>query len=164
MAWETRGLDLELGDSLIVWSIEHTQELARDGNASVKFYLENYNDAGKIWIERPFAVQPNRLYHVNVAYAFASADFGMANLWTLITGVLPQSPETRDDLIYQGHTGNGRQEDVGYVWLDKSYSFDVTSNSAGQLYILVGIWGTWETPRIYYIDNLSVVISQNRNQ
>ena len=150
--WEKRAVDLELGDTLIDWSIELTHEIVYDGNSSLKFYLENYNDAGKIWIEKPFVVKPNRNYRVEVKYAFASADFGFANLWTIITGVVTNSPQTRDDLVYQGHTGNGSDSDIGFKWLVKNYNFDVTSESDSTLYVIIGVWGTWETPRTYYLD------------
>jgi hypothetical protein len=158
--WETRGIDLELGDSLIVWAIHRTQEMAKEGSTAVEFYLENYNDAGKIWIQRPFEVSPDASYRVQVAYAFCSAEFGMAKLWTIITGVVPKQPETRDDLVYQGHTGNGSETDIGFQWLEKSYHFDVTASKDGQLYVFVGIWGTWETPRRYYLDSLAVSFAE----
>jgi hypothetical protein len=54
---------------------------------------------------------------------FASADWGDVNLFTIITGVVQEPPETRDDLVYQGSTGNGSDTDVGYVWLKKGYDF-----------------------------------------
>lgn len=154
--WEKRAIDLELGDTLIDWSIERTDEMVYYGKSALKFYLENYNDAGKIWIERPFVVKPNQNYRVEVTYAFASADFGLANLWTIITGVVTKSPETRDDLVYQGHTGNGSDTDIGFKWLAKNYNFDVTSDSDGTLYVIVGVWGTWEGPRTYYLDFLHI--------
>lgn len=158
--WQARGIDLELGDTLLTWSIRRTQEMAKSGSTAVKFYLENWNDAGKIWIEQPFVVQPNCSYDVNISYAFASADFGLANLWTIIAGVVPQRPETRDDLVYQDHTGNGSDTDVGYRWLEKSYACDVTAAADGEVYVMVGIWGTWETPRTYYLDSLSILFTK----
>lgn len=154
--WEKRAMDLELGDTLIDWSIEQTDEIVYDGNSSLKFYLENYNDAGKIWIERPFVVKPNQNYRIEVKHAFASADFGFANLWTIITGVVTKSPQTREDLVYQGHTGNGSDTDIGFKWLAKSYDFDVTSESDSTLYVIIGVWGTWETPRTYYLDFIHI--------
>jgi hypothetical protein len=158
--WQGRGIDLELGDTLIAWSIQRTQEMAKAGSTAMKFYLENWNDAGKIWIEHPFAVQPDCSYDVNISYAFASADFGMANLWTIITGVVSQRPQTRDDLVYQDHTGNGSDTDVGYRWLEKSYVGNVTAAADGEIYVMVGIWGTWETPRTYYLDSLSILFTK----
>ena len=135
--WCPRGTDLD--DPPIEWSIERTQEIAWDGNASLKLYLENYNDAGKIWIEQSFDVSPNTRYHVNVRYSFASAAYGDFNLWVIIAGVSSESPQTAEDLTYQGDAGNGADEDVGYVWLDKSYDFRLKSGTDGAIYVFIGI-------------------------
>lgn len=35
------------------------------------------------------------------------------------------------------------------------------SGNDGTLYIDIGIWGTWETGRVYYIDNVRITISDN---
>ena len=158
--WEARAMDLELANSTIDWSIVRSQERAKNGSSALKFYLENWNDMGKIWIERCFVVKPNTLYRVDVSYALASADWGVANFFRIITGILQEPPKTRDELVYQGHTGNGADSDVGYVWLDKSYNFTVQSDWSGKLYVIIGVWGVWETPRTYYLDNLKVVFSQ----
>jgi hypothetical protein len=158
--WEARAVDLELADSAISWSITRTQEMAKNGSSSVRLYLENWNDMGKIWIERSFAVKPDALYKVEISYAFASSDWGDANLFRIITGVLQESPQSRDELMYQGYTGNGAGSDVGYVWLEKSYSFSVKSNVSSKLYVVIGVWGVWETVRTYYLDNLRIVFTE----
>jgi len=158
--WEAKATDLELANSTIDWSITRSQERVNDGSSSLRFYLENWNDMGKIWIERGFAMKPNTRYMVNVSYAFASADWGDANFFTIITGVLQEPPRSRDALVYQGDTGNGAIIDVGYVWLEKSYSFSAESNMSGKLYVVVGVWGVWETPRTYYLDELNVVFAE----
>lgn len=158
--WEARAMDLELANSTIDWSIARSQERASEGGSSLRLYLENWNDMGKIWIEQGFVVKPNARYVVNVSYAFASADWGDANLFEIITGVLQEPPRSRYDLVYQGSTGNGAGSDVGYVWLEKSYSFSVESDVTGKLYVVVGVWGVWETPRTYYIDSLKVVFTE----
>ena len=90
--WEARGTDLS--DPPIAWSIERSDELAKHGDWSAKFYLENFNDAGKIWLERPFSVEPNTPYRVWIKYDFATADFGFINLWQLIAGVSATQPQT----------------------------------------------------------------------
>jgi hypothetical protein len=156
--WEARGIDLD--SPSVDWSINRSDTMAFDGNISVEFYLENFNDAGKIWIEREFEVKTRRTYEVKIEYAFASSDFGSFNLWRIITGVVEKSPETRDDLIFQDDTGNGYDNDVGYVWLNKSYSFTIKSTSNGKLYVILGIWGTWETPRTYYLDNVHITFTR----
>lgn len=159
--WEARTLDLELENSTIDWAIVRSQEMALEGSYGVKLYLENWNDMGKIWIERCFLVKPGATYSVNVSYAFASADWGVVNFFRIITGILHEPPMTRDELVYQGDTGNGHPNlDVGYVWLKKSYNFTIQSSLDGELYVFVGVWGVWETPRTYYLDNITVVLSQ----
>ena len=158
--WEAKATDLELANSTIDWSITRSQERVNDGSSSLRFYLENWNDMGKIWIERGFVVKPNARYVVNVSYAFASADWGDANFFTIITGVLQEPPKSRYELVYQGDTGNGARSDVGYLWLEKSYGFSVESDAAGKLYVVVGVWGVWETPRTYYIDSLRVIFTE----
>src|SRR6476660_4834755 len=61
-AWNSNGTDLNLDE----WAITRSQEMATEGSSAVKFDLTNNNDAGKIWIEKAFVVEPNRLYEVNV--------------------------------------------------------------------------------------------------
>jgi len=158
--WKAKAMDLELANSTIDWSITRSQERVKDGSSSLRLYLENWNDMGKIWIERSFAMKPNARYVVNVSYAFASADWGDANFFEIISGVLQEPPRSRYDLVYQGGTGNGADSNVGYVWLEKSYSFSVESDATGKLYVIVGVWGVWETPRTYYLDSLKVIFTE----
>jgi hypothetical protein len=156
--WTVSGVDLD--DPPVKWSIERSKDFAIDGNTSVKIYLENVNDAGKIWMERSFVVNPDSFYKVEVDYDFASSDWGDFNLFRIITGALSERPESREDLVYQGDTGNNADPEAGYVWLNKSYDFTVQSNSDGMLYVIIGVWGTWEASRTYYVDNIHVTLTE----
>ena len=158
--WDTVGIDLQLGDTTIVWSIHPSEDRAVDSSFSLRYYLENYNDAGKIWIQKAFGVEKQSDYIVNIDYKFASRDFGMANLWTIITGVHLSPPDSANELIYQDHTGNGFNFDTGYVWLDKNYKFNINSDTSNNLWLVIGIWGNWEVARTYYIDSLSIRIQK----
>jgi hypothetical protein len=146
----------DLDDPPVEWSIERSQEEADDGVWSVRLDLENLNDAGKIWIERAFDLEPGVTYDVEVAYAFGTSDFGDINTWTIIAGVDPDSPEVVDDLTFQGSTSTGEDEDVGLVWLEKAHAFTATAGANGELWVSLGVWGTFETPRTYYIDDLRI--------
>ena len=149
-----------LGNCTLSWSVERTTDLAHEGAASVKMSLENLNDAGKIWIERAFNVSPGRTYRVHLAFAFASADFGSMNHWTILAGALSARPTAAEDLTpaIRGDTGNGLASNGGYIWLEKGYDSIVHSGPDGRLWVLLGVWGTWETPRTYYVDAVRVSI------
>jgi len=159
--WDTVGIDLQLGDTTIAWSIHPNNEIAIDSSYAMQYYLENFNDAGKIWIQNPFIVEQQKDYVVTIDYKFASRDFGMANLWTIITGVHLSPPDSAHLLFYQGHTGNGFNFDTGYVWLDKNYEFNLNSDTSNYLWIVIGIWGNWEVARTYYVDSVSIHIQED---
>jgi len=159
--WQAQAIDVQdAGAAKADWSIAPSAARWEDGAASLLFFLDNLTDAGKIWIQKPFLVEPNRRYKVKVSYSFGTKDYGSLNLWRMITGVLPRPPQTRDDLVFQGDTGHGSPNDIGYVWLDKNYDFEVESGPDGLLYVHLGVWGTWETPRGYYFDRLTVSIRE----
>jgi hypothetical protein len=153
--WVANGTDLD--NPPVEWSVERSEDIASDGKTSVRLYLNNLNDAGKIWIERQFDAEANRDYQVHLNYDFASADWGDMNLWTVITNVSPQPPVP--GLFYQGDTGNSARSEDGFVWLYRSYDFNVESSPEGKVYIVIGVWGTWETARTYYLDNVSIAFA-----
>lgn len=154
--WRPEGTDLD--NPPIEWSIERSQELSLNGSSSLQYMLANNNDAGKIWIERSFDVRPERKYRVGVSYDLASMDYGV-NLWTIITGAYPKEPlkESKSNLIFQGDTGTGDSPTENFKWLKKSYDFVVEPEN-GEIFVNIGVWGTWETTRYYYLDNVKVEI------
>ncbi|HET6361384.1 MAG TPA: hypothetical protein VFH11_04945 [Gemmatimonadota bacterium] len=149
----------DLDDPPIEWSIERSQEEADEGAWSVRLDLDNLNDAGKIWIERAFDLEPGVTYDIEVFYAFGTSDFGDINTWTIIAGAAPQDPETVDDLLFQGTTSTGNDEDLGVVWLEKAFAFTATASAEGELWVSLGVWGTSEFPRTYYLDDVEVVFT-----
>ena len=148
------------GNCTVSWSVERTTELARNGQASVKMSLDNLNDAGKIWIERSFDATPGRTYLVHLAFAVASADFGSVNHWGILAGAMNSRPAAGESLttVVRGDTGNGLDSAGGYVWLQKGYDCLVRAGPDGHVWVVVGVWGTWEGPRTYYIDSVNVAI------
>ncbi len=158
--WAAAGTDLEYDGGTLNWSIARSEEDSKDGVTSLRLYLENWNDAGKIWVEKGFEVEVGRTYAVRIEFAFASADFGMANLWTIIAGAMSEKPETGDDLepTFQDSTGNGMDSDSGFIWMEKSYDATVDPRSDGVLWVVIGVWGTWETPRTYFVDEVKISV------
>ncbi|MGH7566071.1 MAG: hypothetical protein ACREK2_04495 [Gemmatimonadota bacterium] len=149
----------DLDDPPVDWSIARSEEEADDGVWSVRLDLDNLNDAGKIWIERPFGLEVGRTYDVELSYAFGTSDFGDINTWTIIAGVAPESPESVEDLTFQGSTTTGEDEDVGVVWLEKNHAFSASVGASGELWVSLGVWGTSEFPRTYYLDDVEIVFT-----
>ncbi len=154
--WEPDAAGVAAGEGEIPWSITRSRELASDGSTALRFHMVNLIDAGKIWIPQPFTLQPNTTYDASVEYAFATADYGVFNLFTILTGVIPSSPEDARDLesTVQGDTGNGASSNVGYQWLPERCRFTTETGADGRLHVVIGVWGTHEHPRTYFVDDV----------
>jgi hypothetical protein len=152
------------GGAYAPWSIERTADIAFEGAHALTFDVVNNTDAAKIWIVRPFAVTPGRSYQVDISFAFATRDWGDANLFTLLAGSFLAPPSDGPTLLAgtrHESTGNGANHDVGYQWLRRTFRVSARPDGNGMLFVVVGIWGTWETPRTYYVDDLSVQFTPN---
>jgi hypothetical protein len=156
--WTADGTDLT--NPTVAWSVQQSAAESNNGAGSVRIFLDNLNDAGKVWMERSFELEPNRTYDVDVSYAFGSADWGDINLWRIITGVTTDSPEEADDLEFQDDTGNGLDSDNGIEWMNKTYSFTATTDAAGVLHVAIGTWGTFEVQRTYFVDDVKISFSE----
>jgi len=151
--WTVNGTDLS--DPPIHWSITRTTEQAADGNTSLKLTLDNVNGAGKIWIQRALPAQPDTQYYITVSYQLASSDYG-TTVFTIITGVTAEPPLTAG-LTYPETTDN-QHNTSDLVWLPKSDEFVTTTGDTGLLYTSIGVWGTNEANRTYYLDDVTVTL------
>jgi len=156
--WDIDSTDTELGDGEIDWHINRSTERATDGDYSLEFFLANWNGAGKIWIEKEFELNPNTQYEIVISYNFATSDYGIWNLFQIIAGVSTKNPETMDDLSFQDDTGHHQGEE-DYIWLNKSYKIYFKTNDDGLAYVAIGVWGTWDYPRTYFIDEVKINIT-----
>lgn len=157
--WRVRGVDLDLGDSQIEWYIRRSRALAQRGLVSLELYLANFNDAGKIWVERPFRLQPGQRYKVRLDLALGSSDWGdFCCPFEIVAGAATQPPRTPEAIARnrRGSTYNGGAH--GWVWLRKSYTFEARADERGLVWVFAGIWGTWETPQRYFLDSVRVTL------
>jgi hypothetical protein len=157
--WAVDATDTFVGADEIDWSVTPSTTRATTGSTSLYFIVDNLTDAAKVWVERPFDVAPNTAHTVTVEFDLASQDWGDFNLWTVIAGVTNEDPETTSQLedSFDGDT-KAWDEDTGFRWLPISRTVTLTSGSDGKLWVVAGVWGTWETERDYYLDNLRVRI------
>lgn len=156
--WNVMGADLD--NPPVDWEIAQTTEVANTGDGSVRLTLDNLNDAGKIWIVRGFDAEPGQTYQVDISFAFGTADYGSVNLWTIIAGAHGSPPDDATELDFRDNTGTGEPTDEGLVWLDKSYTSTVTADADGMLYVAIGVWGTYEVERTYFIDDVVIDLDE----
>jgi hypothetical protein len=158
--WEPRAFDTALGSGEIPWSIATTADAATDGGRSLRLYLDNSNDAGKIFVEHAFALEPRRHYRVTLELDLGTSDWGDANAFVVIAGVLPSRPLTSADLApgFRDSTSYGSSSDLGRVWLHKRYAADLWTDATGGAVVAIGIWGTWEGTRTYYVDSVAIQV------
>lgn len=163
--WTVNALDVEVDNVEIDWYVVPSDERATSGLSSAKLYMDNLTDAAKIWLERSIMVAPKKAHKVTISFDLASSDYGEVNLFSILANVLPYDPTTHDDVTvgvsdgdFPEGTHNGGAQD--FVWLDKSLTKSVTSRDDGMLYIILGIWGTWEGARTYYFDDLRVTVRE----
>lgn len=152
--WSPRAIDIS--DPPVTWSITQSTDRAATGQGSAKIDVDNVNDAAKVWMERVFDVAPGQRYAVTISYDFATEDLPIGS-WQLITFARDSGPQTPEDLNFIGDTYKG-DEGEGYRWLPKSFTTEAIS-ADGSLHVGVGVWGTFETPRQYYVDNLRVDVT-----
>jgi len=153
--WVTKGADL--GRPPVNWSISRSGEMVKGGSSAVVFDLANSGSQANIWLERQFPLEAGQRYRVRVAYDFASADHGDAP-WRLITGIAPSRFTGGGDLVYQGDTASGAAP--GFQWQEKSYELIVQANAEGNVYAAIGVQGTGEGQRRYFLDNVRITFTR----
>lgn len=156
--WAAAGADLE--NPMVEWEVAHAPETGDDDEGSIRITVDNLNDAAKVWIVRGFEAEPGRTYEVEISFSLGTSDFGNVNHWTIIAGAHDAPPEIASDLDFRDNTGNGRTEDEGLVWLDKDYTSVVTAGADGMVWVAIGVWGTYEVARTYYIDDVEIELDQ----
>jgi hypothetical protein len=156
--WTPRATDL--GTPPATWEIVRSGDRATQGGGSSRLRLTNSTGQPRIFLERRYEVEKNQLYQVDLSFDFASADWAGAIPWRLLAGAAVNSPTQTGAVVTPADTGNGRAADEGYVWLQKIYSMDLSSDADGELFIYVGVSGATESARTYYVDNVKVTLTR----
>lgn len=147
------------------WYVTPSKKLPYAGLWSLEYFMNNFNDATKIWIERSYDVPAGRRYDVNLTWKLATRD-SQVTACPIIAYVDDHDLETHDDGIqvigysYGGGSGN-------WVWLSKSYLrtgvLPGTSSvpNQGKIWVAIGMWGTFEVSFTWYVDNVTVEITES---
>lgn len=146
------------------WHIVPSTKLRYAGQWSLEYYMDNFNDATKIWIERSYDVPAGRRYDVALAWKLATRD-SPVSACPVIVYVYGEDPETHDDPIQViGYSESGGWD---YIWLSESYLrtgvLPGTSTIPGQgkIWVAIGMWGTFEVSYTWYVDNVTVEITES---
>jgi hypothetical protein len=155
--WATKSADL--GKPPVEWSINRSGEMIKGGKSAAILTLASSGGQPSIWLEKSFPLNPGQRYQVKVTYDFASAD--SENTWRLITGVAQSQFSNSQDLVFQGDTANGAGSSAGFQWQQKDFNFTVQANGEGKVYVAIGVQGTSEGQRHYFLDNVAVTFNRD---
>ena len=147
------------------WHITPSTKLPHAGLWSLEYYMNNINDATKIWIERSYDVLAGRRYDVTLTWKLATKD-SRNSACPIIAFVDDHNLETHDDDIqvigYSDSGGFGT-----YVWLSESYTrtgvlpgISAVPNQ-GKIWVAIGMWGTFEVDFTWYVDEVTVDITES---
>jgi len=149
----------DLGSPPGVWSVEASSEQAVTGSESLKLSLDNTGGGAKLFVKRPFDLQPSTDYQIEVNFQLASADAGDLNLWNVVSGATTAEPLDGAALVALGTTANGQATVAGVVWSPRNGTLAVrTGPDSGRVWIALGISATSAFSRSYWIDDVSVVV------
>lgn len=146
------------------WHITPSTKLRYAGMWSLEYYMNNFNDATKIWIERAYDVQSGRRYDVSLTWKLATRDAAVGAC-PVIVYVGGRDPETHDDefqvIGYSIGDGTGN-----WTWLSESYLRTgvlpgAGSGTSGKIWVAIGMWGTFEVSYTWYVDNVTVEITES---
>lgn len=159
------GWTVDATDQAPLWHITPSTKLAYAGVWSLEYYMRNINDATKIWIERSYDLPAGHRYDVSLTWKLASKDYG-TTACPVIAYVDGRDLETHDDGIqvigYSNSGGSGQ-----WVWLSESYLrtgvLPGASGGTGQgkIWVAIGMWGTFEVDFTWYVDSVTVDITES---
>ncbi|MGC8861451.1 MAG: hypothetical protein ACP5R5_01605 [Armatimonadota bacterium] len=146
------------------WHIVPSTKLRYHGLWSLEYYMNNFNDATKIWIERSYEVPAGRRYDVSLSWKLATKD-AYVGACPIIAYIGDRDPETRDDAfqIVGSTLGDGSGN---YVWISPSYVRtgvlpSGSGSTQGKIWVAIGIWGTFEVTYYWYVDAVTVEITES---
>ncbi len=136
----------------VEWNITRVSTIARSGQYSLKFFIDGRQDDGTIWIERKISANKNAQVQVGVSFEFYSESQSFNTIAAVCVYAGTSSPEAEIDLAVLG----AANQVAG--WKKYTHSAVVNTDSAGEVWVAVGISVRWETLMTYYVDDVEVEI------
>jgi hypothetical protein len=158
--WNAGAADVTVDEIPLDWSVAATKERSFDGTWSARIFVDNRSEAAKVWLSRTYQLRPLRSYDVHVEFALGTSDPGPAGAFRILAGAEPSIPANGDDAISLARDDTGNGGAAGVAWVLKTYDSIATTGPSGDLTAVVGIWGTFEVTRTYYLDSLAVQFTE----
>jgi hypothetical protein len=143
------------GSEDIPWHIVRSTARASNGSTSLELYFFNKTDAAKIWIERPFTLQPDTDYEYEINLSFYPLG-NQADGNSLSCAARSAPPLTRDDIVSAVIGGTGVGSSPAHPWAQRLARGRVRTDATGQAFAFVGVWGTFEIAYTYYLDDVRI--------
>ena len=149
--WSPHGLGLQSGGAEEAWAITTDPTVPYDGGSSARFFLDNANGAGKIWLERTFTLPSGGRHAAHVEFAVAGTrDAVVAD--QLIAGVL-RAPPRDVDALQPALQSPGI---AGSSWTPHAVDVEFDGNTAT---VVIGVSGRFPGRIVYHFDAVTVLFT-----
>lgn len=140
------------------WSVQRSTEEASQGAASLRLALDDAGGQGTVVVVRELEVEPDRAYRVTVSLDLGTTDRSGTDPWRVVAAADSVAPETVDALVPRGGTDAPADPAQGVAWVGQEYTFTATGGPDGYLFVSLGIQASAVASRIYYLDNVRLVL------
>jgi hypothetical protein len=145
-------LDPNRPGQTVAASVTLSTAQAYGGARSARFAIDGTQGDGTVWLEHQFSVLGDQNYRVTLTFAFWSesqSDNAVAFVAAIGTNERPKREQDFD---------TSRVTNLTAGWRQYSYTFDLTTDATGRVWVGYGVTVAFETQLIYYIDDVSITI------
>lgn len=125
---------------------------AFEGTRSARFAIDGSQGDGTIWLEHQFSVLGDQNYRVTFNCALWSDSQNDNTLALVAATGTNERPKREQDFDIS------KAANVTAGWRHYSYTFDLTTDATGRVWVAYGITVAFETQLTYYIDDVSIRI------
>ncbi|MCA9736291.1 MAG: hypothetical protein R3E98_04680 [Gemmatimonadota bacterium] len=142
------------------WSIQSDAGSAVDGQASLRFTVDDATGNGRVWIERAFAVAAEEEYRVDIGFQVGSEDAPGVTPWSAVVGATLDAPSATGTVAVDGPLGDA-SGGTGVTWtpLTQSLLLD-TGEEQETAWVSIGVAVGAPGQRTYRVDALSVTFTR----
>jgi hypothetical protein len=133
-------------------SVVLSTEQAFEGARSAKFTLDGTQGDGTVWLEHQFSLLPDQNYRVTLSFAFWSAALSDNLLANVAAFGGTERPRREEDFDLT----QSANQTVG--WKQHNYTFDLTTDATGRIWVALGVNAVFETQLTYFIDDVRITI------